>query len=199
MRQHLDGRVRRDRTVAQLLLQIDGLSPLDCDERHLAECGEDVAAEHAADLPLRVRLQPHLDMLFQLARCEVGHGRAAVNPGGKRQGHRLLARLDAGDDERRPLAGLVGMEHVVPADRHPLRPVRPPRLGDVDLAARGIDPDPEAGQLVVPGDPGRVGRLERIDDPLGQLGLALSGTRRHGRSSVAGCRKRLQCALGRFG
>ena len=35
----------------------------------------------------------------------------------------------------------------MPADRHPLRPVRPPRLGDVDLAAGRIDLDPEASEI----------------------------------------------------
>ena len=92
-------------------------------------------------------------MLYQIAPGKVGHRGVAVEPGGERQGHRVLARPDARDDERRPLTGLVGIEHAVAADRDPLRqPVaRPlPDLGDVELAARRIDPDPEAGEGPIP-------------------------------------------------
>ena len=66
---------------------------------------------------LRGRLQSHGDMLFQIARGKVGHGRVAVRLRRERQGRRLLARPDARDDERCPLARLIGMQHAVPADR----------------------------------------------------------------------------------
>ena len=82
-------------------------------------------------------------MLLQVARHEVGHGGAAIRDGGKRRGQRLLAGPDARDDERRPPAGLYGVEHVVAADRHEPEQLlsRPfPRLSDVDLAARRVDP-----------------------------------------------------------
>ena len=36
------------------------------------------------------------------------------------------------------------------AEGHPLLPVRPPRLGDIDLAAGRMDPDPEPLELAVP-------------------------------------------------
>ena len=134
----------------QLLLQLDDVAALGRCERDLADGRQDVVTEHAADSHLRLRLEPDLDMLFQILQREVGHGRSAVEPGGERQGHRFLARLDARNDESGPLSGPVGMEHVMPADRHPLRPVRSPRLGDVDLAAGRIDPDPEAGKVPVP-------------------------------------------------
>ena len=129
------------------------MAALDRRHRDPAERRQDVVAQRAADVLPGPRLQPDLDMLFQIARRQVGHRRSAVRPGGERQGQRLLARPDAGEDERRALAGLVGIQHVVPADRHPLREFlsRPfPRLGDVDLAARGIDANPEAGQNPVP-------------------------------------------------
>ena len=46
-----------------------------------------------------------------------------------------------------------------------------------------MDTDAEAHELVVPCDPGRVGRLKRFDDPLGEcrahLRGALSGVRLH--------------------
>ena len=58
-------------------------------------------------------------------------------------GHRRLARLHPGDDERRSLARLLRTEHSVPAHRDALRSCRPPCLYDIDLAARGIDPHPE--------------------------------------------------------
>ena len=46
----------------------------------------------------------------------------------------------AGDDQDRPLTRLLRAEHPVPAHRDPLRSPRSPGLGDIDLAARGIDP-----------------------------------------------------------
>ena len=148
VRPDLDGLVRRDRAARQLVVELDDTGSLQRRHRDPAEDREDVAVEQTADPHLRSRFQPHRDMLFEIAPGQVGHGRAAVEPGGERQGHRFLARLDAGDDERGPLACPVGVQHVVTADLDAYRifPVdRSACLSDVDLAARRIDPDPEAG------------------------------------------------------
>ncbi len=54
------------------------------------------------------------------------------------------------DDQRRPLARLIRGDDLVPAHRYTLRPIRATRLGNIDLAARGVDPHPEAGHLTIP-------------------------------------------------
>ena len=65
-------------------------------------------------------------------------------PGQHGLGHRLLARLDPGDDQGRPLPRLLRAEHAVTAHRDPLRPPGPPGLGDIHLSPRGIDPHTKA-------------------------------------------------------
>ena len=148
------------------MVELDDTGSLQRRCRDLAECRQDVAVEQTADTHLRSRFQPHRDVLFEIATDQIGHRWAAVEPDRERQGHGVLARLDARDDERGPLARLVGVEHVVTADLDAYRcfPVnRSACLGDVDLAAGGIDPDPEAGKVRVPehriaGDRERRGR-----------------------------------------
>ena len=93
--------------------------------------------EQSAKHRLRPQFALNLDMLFETARCRVGHGQAAVEAGGERQGHRLRARLDAREDERRPVAGLVRIEHAVTADGDQGESLRSLCLGDVDLAPEG--------------------------------------------------------------
>ena len=62
----------------------------------------------------------------------------------------FLAPLDAVDDPGRRFARLLGRRLAVTADGDaPRRAVRPPRLDDVFLATRGVDPDPESGQVAV--------------------------------------------------
>ena len=67
-------------------------------------------------------------------------------------------------------------------------------VDDEGLGAAGMDTDAEAGELVVPCDPGRVGRLKRFDDPLGEcrayLRGAFSRVRLH-EGDMASCRKRV--------
>ena len=58
----------------------------------------------AADTPLGRRIEAHRDMLLEIAPGQIGHCRATFEPGDRRQRHRLFARLDAGFDERGPLA-----------------------------------------------------------------------------------------------
>ena len=102
-----------------------------------------MAVGHAAGGPRDLRLAADRDMLLEIALRQVGHGRAAGELRRERQGNRFLPGLDARDDERRPLARLLGPNQRVAPDRYSLLPVRPPRLGDIDLAAGRMDPDPE--------------------------------------------------------
>ena len=67
------------------------MAPLDRLERQPAEGRQDVIVEHAANPQLRPRLEPHRDMLFEIALGQVGHRRIAVEPGGERQGYRIFA------------------------------------------------------------------------------------------------------------
>ena len=163
------------------------------EQRLLAQRRHDVAVDDAARRALRLRLAADRDMLLEIARREVGHRRAAGVLRRERQRHRVLGGLDARDDERGPLARLLGAEHRVPTDRDPprlappVRSVRPARLGDVELAASRIDPNPEAGEFAVP-----------------EHGVALDGERRY--RAVGDCpvlQHRLRpslplCGLGAF-
>lgn len=134
--------------------------------------------------------------------------RRSAIPGAPRRGHdtRCDALVEgigaagglAEDDARKP-PRLVGRGLAVLADHDPLVGRLPAAVAgavvdDEGLGATGTDAHAEAGQLVVPGDPGLVGRLERIDDPLGergaQPGRPLSGSRRHRIRSVVGWRSR---------
>ena len=76
------------------------MASLDRCHRDPAERRQDMVAPRAADALPGPRLEPDLHMLFQVALCQVGHRRTAVRPGGERQGQRLLARADAGEDAR---------------------------------------------------------------------------------------------------
>ena len=150
MGQRLDRHVRHGGGLAQALVQLHDVPAFHRGQRQPAERRHDMAIDDAAGGPRGLRLAADRDMLFEIAPCQVGHRRAAGEPRRERQGNRVLPGLEPRDDGRRPLARLLGPEHRVAPDRHPLRSVRPPRLGDVDLAAGRIDPDPEAGQLAVP-------------------------------------------------
>ena len=86
----------------------------------------------------------------------MSYGRSAVRPGGERQGHRFLSGLDARDDERRPLVGPVGVEHVVPSDRHSLRSFRPPLPGRCRPCRRSDRPGPRSRADPGPRTPCRV-------------------------------------------
>ena len=91
----------------------------------------------------------------------------------------VLALLDAGDGGRRLLARPVRSELPVAADGEALDARRPPALGHVDLSARGVDADPEAGEVAVPEDgllaldglsPSTV-RLEMVSSPRFGIGF----------------------------
>ena len=162
VRQRLDRHVGHRRGFAQALVQLHDVLALHSGQRQPAERRHDMAVDHAAGGPRGLRLAADGDMLFEIAPRQVCHGRAAGELRRERQGNRFLPGLDARDDERRPLARLLGPDQRVAPDRHPLLPVRPPRLGDIDLAAGRMDPDPEPLELAVP-----------------EHGVALDGQRRH--------------------
>ena len=58
---------------------------------------------------------------------------------------------------------LVGVERPVDAERHPPRRPAGAGLHHIDLAPRGVDPDPEPGERAVPEDRVPVGGAEPVD------------------------------------
>ena len=86
-----------------------------------------------------------------------------IGQGDRGRGNRILALLDAVDDTSRLLARLVGGKFAVLAERHPLGAARPPTLDDVYLPPGGIDPYPEARQVMIPEDGVLALNREQID------------------------------------
>ena len=123
-----------------------------------------------ARLPVRVRGQVLRERLPQR-----GHA-PAVGP-------LLRGVLAAGDAAQQLLgeaAGLLGGQPAAAADGDapvPRLPAPAPDavVEDERLGPRGLDADPEADEPVVPGDPGLVGRLERLDRSFGEAELDLCG------------------------
>ena len=144
VRQRLHRRIGRRRGAGHFPLKVDNLGALHRHERHLAESGQYLAAKRDAGLHGRPGLHAHGDMFFEIARRQIGNGRAADRPDGQRQGHGLFARLDARNNQCRTPPRLLGTDHAMTADRDPLRLVRlirslrAPGLGDIDLAAGRI-------------------------------------------------------------
>ena len=104
-------------------------------------------------------------MLALESRGKVGDGRR----GGRLRLDRGLAELDARDDLGGLLAGLGGGDGVaVLADGDALRTAEGAGLDDVELAAVGIDADPEAGEVVVPEDGVLAVDRETVHDSLGE-------------------------------
>ena len=81
----------------------------------------------------------------EVAGGEVGYGGAGLGQGRDR----LLAPLDAVDNLGGAEARLRCCKLAVAAEGDPPGHAPAPALDDVDLAARGVDPDPEARQLPV--------------------------------------------------
>ena len=108
----------------------------------------------------RARFAAHRDILAIVPLCEIGHRRPGFHAQGR--GNRIFSRLDAGQDQRRPAPRLVGGDDPMAANRNPLQPTRTPALDDINPGARGIHPDPEAGQFVIP-EHRVLGHRKRLD------------------------------------
>ena len=116
-------------------------------------------------------------MPVHVALRQVGYGEC----GRRRCGNRVLAAFDTVNDNSRLPARLIGGKLAVPAERHPLRTAQPPALHNVDLSAGGIDPDPKAGQIVIPEHGILALDREQIDGAFGDRQIVSFG---HGRLPV---------------
>ena len=91
--------------------------------------------------------------------------------------------VDRAQQGHRPVGGrpaMVGGEGAVEFEDDALvgrlpAAVAGPVVDDEGLGPRGLDADAEARELVVPGDPGLLGRLEGVDGPLGERPAHLCG------------------------
>ena len=96
-----------------------------------------------------------------------------VGPRGRSGGCRLLeygilAPLDAVDDLCRLAPALLDRLALARAQGHALEAGRSPRLDDIGLAAGGVDPHTEAGQVAVPEDGILAVDRQSVDDALAQ-------------------------------
>ena len=103
-------------------------------------------------------------MVLEAACGQVGDG----GLGRRFRGLRILAPLDAVDDNSRLAPALVDRLGADRPQGHPLQAGRPPGLDDVELAPGGVDPHAEAGEVAVPEDRILVVGLQPFHDPLGQ-------------------------------
>ena len=142
--------------------------------RQLAEPRDEILVDRRPVELGGPRPAAHRDVVLEIAPGDVRHRRPFRERRRQRLRHRLLARLDPRDDERRPPPRLLGRDHPVRRDRHPLRRLAlRARLRDVDLAPRRIHPHPEPRELPVPEhrvllDPQRLHRAPRdrlLPDP----------------------------------
>ena len=153
--------------------------------------GEDVEPRFhvpAGDGVERAR-QPVAEAVADLAPVQPEGGRFAVRVGGQELRERLpqqrhpargvalrrgvVAHRDPAQHLLRNPPGPVGRHGAVASDHH--APVgRPPATGsrpvvdDERLGPAGLHPHAEAGQPVVPGDPGAGAGLQGFDGPLGE-------------------------------
>ena len=104
--------------------------------------------QHEPVVRHRRRLAVHLDVFPLIALREVGNG----GDGRWLGWNRRLALLDSGDDRSGVLAGRLGSELGIPAERYALRPAERTRLDDEDLLAGGVDSSAEPGKIAVPED-----------------------------------------------
>ena len=115
----------------------------------------------------RYRLAVNLDVLALVALGEVCHGRD-----GRRLGrHRRLSLHDSGDDRRGILAGQLGRELGIRAERHALRPPQGAGLGDEDLLAGRVDANAESGKIAIPEDGVLAVDGEALQEPFGKSAI----------------------------
>ena len=118
---------------------------------HPAKPRQQVPLHDQRVLLRRPRFAAHRDIPVEPLPRQLAHRGAGREGTPRRRRQRLLARLDAGDDERRPAARLLRRDDAVASYRHPLCGLAARAgLHHVDLAPRGIHPDPEARQLRIP-------------------------------------------------
>ena len=98
----------------------------------VSERGHNVLAQHEPVMRHRRRLAMHLDVFALIALREVGDG----GDGRRLRRDRRLALFDSGNDRSGVLAGRVGREFGIPAERYALRPAERAGLDDEDLLAR---------------------------------------------------------------
>ena len=152
--QDVEHLVRPVRGPAKAVVQRRDVLALDRSHRHVAERRQDPPGEGAPVGTQGRWLAAHRHVLGEEPLREHGDGdrRPEFAIRSRPSGQRIFSRLEAGDDERRPPAGLSGGEHPVPGHRDSSRPASRSGLDDIDLGPRRIDPDPEPEKLAVPED-----------------------------------------------
>ena len=95
-------------------------------------------------------------MAGQIAGGEIGDTRRARRP--------AAARLDPGDRRLRPDARPPRVDLAVDAERQAPGRAAGAGLRHIDLAPRGVDPDPEPGEFAVPDDEIPLARAKHLDD-----------------------------------
>ena len=115
----------------------------------------------------------HRHMGAHIALRQAGHGQF----GFRRCGNRILATLDAIDNESRLLSSPLRGDISMPPDGHALQPFQSPALDHIHFSARRIDPHAEARKIMVPEDGVLVLDGERVDGAFGDPQIASSGHR----------------------
>ena len=127
-------------------------------------------------------------MPFEVALRELGDGdrRTQVAVDRRTGRYRVLPRLDAGDDERRPAASLGGRDLSVPAHGDPSRTAVGSGLDDVGPGAGRIDPYPEPEKRAIPEDRVRSFDRETFDGAVGDAHASHARTLRLAPAAVFG-------------
>ena len=153
-----DRQVGRRRRLAQLVVQRRDILRPDLPERLLSQGRQDVVLQRQAVVLRRARLAADLDMVLEAALREIGDG-------GLRRRSRILAPLDAVDDNSRLAPMLFDRLVADPPQRDPLQAGRPAGLDDVELAPGGVDPHAETGDIILrPFEGNRQGQTKGASD-----------------------------------
>ena len=167
-RQHPRRPVRDVGMLPQAMVELRRVFAPDRADRLRAERGEDVPAHDEPVEPGRARLAVHRHVGPKVALGQLRDREL-------RRRKRILPPLQPVDRRPRTLSRLVGGEIAVLPERHPPRPVRPAGLDHVDLAAGGMDPDAEPGEVAVPERGVALLHAERLDGALADPELASPG------------------------
>lgn len=118
-------------------------------QRHGPELGHKYLRRGATVRHGRVRLAAHGHVLPQVPLACLRQ-RGALGRCGAVPVPRLLTCLDTRDQRRCLLPRLLRGQNPVPPDHDPSRLSAPPRLHQVHIAPRRVDPNPEPRQIPVP-------------------------------------------------